>query len=67
MEISSDILSQITVFNKYAKYLEKDKRRETWSEICDRYENMMIDKYPTLSKEIKDNMIFIRDKKVYLL
>ena len=30
MELSSEILSQITVFNKYAKYLEKNKRRESW-------------------------------------
>ena len=64
MELSSEILSQITVFNKYAKYLEKNKRRESWDEICDRYEEMMINKYPILSQEIKDKMIFIRDKKV---
>lgn len=64
MELSSKILSDITVFNKYSKYLDKEKRRETWDEICDRYESMMIDKYPTLKSEIKDNMIFLREKKV---
>lgn len=64
MELSSKILSDITVFNKYSKYLDKEKRRETWDEICSRYEEMMIDKYPILKDEIKDNMMFIREKKV---
>ncbi len=64
MELSSKILSEITVFNKYAKYIDKEKRRETWDEICDRYENMMIDKYPDLTDQIKINMIYIREKKV---
>ena len=31
---------------------------------CSRYEEMMIDKYPILKDEIKDNMMFIREKKV---
>lgn len=64
MEISNKILSEITIFNKYAKYLEKEKRRESWSEICNRYQNMMIDKYPTLELDIINNMKYIRDKKV---
>lgn len=64
MELSSKIMSQITVFNKYAKYLPKEQRRETWDEICDRYQTMMQDKYPALSLEIKQNMTFIREKKI---
>lgn len=64
MEINNKILSEITIFNKYAKYLEKEKRRESWSEICNRYQNMMIDKYPILELDIINNMKYIRDKKV---
>lgn len=64
MELSSKILSDITVFNKYAKYLPDKNRRETWDEICNRYEEMMVNKYPILTKEIVKNMLFVREKKV---
>ena len=37
MELGSEILSQITVFSKYAKYIPEVKRRETWEEIVSRY------------------------------
>jgi ribonucleoside-triphosphate reductase len=64
MEISSQILSQITIFNKYAKFLPSLNRRETWDEICDRYENMMVDKYPDQKDNISVGMEFIKEKKV---
>ena len=46
MDKSNQILSDIVVFNKYAKYLPTKKRRETWDEIVTRYTDMMIAKYP---------------------
>lgn len=58
------ILSQITIFNKYARYIPNLKRRETWDEICDRYQNMMQLKYPQLKDDITTNMQFVRDFKV---
>jgi len=64
MELNNKILSEITVFNKYAKYIPSLKRRETWSEICNRYEEMMTVKYPKLTVEIVPNMEYIRDKKI---
>ena len=64
MDLGLDALSKITIFSKYAKYIPELKRRETWDEIVDRYENMMIKKYPNLEKEIKDSATFIRKKKV---
>jgi ribonucleoside-diphosphate reductase alpha chain len=64
MELSNKILSDITVFNKYAKYLVDKQRRETWDEICDRYQNMMVEKYPSLTNDIKINMQLVRDKKI---
>ena len=64
MEIATKILSDITIFNKYAKFIPNLERRETWKEICDRYENMMIEKYPNLKEDIVGNMMFIRNKEV---
>lgn len=47
------ILSDITVFNKYAKYIPELGRRETFEELCIRNYRMHIKKYPMLSDEIK--------------
>lgn len=52
--VASQILSDITVFNKYAKYIPTLARRETWEEICDRNMQMHIKKYPALVLEIVD-------------
>lgn len=64
MDIGSKILSELTIFTKYAKYLPKENRRESWEEICARYQDMMIKKYPMLTTEICANMGMIYQKKV---
>ena len=64
MELGSEILSQITVFSKYAKYIPEVKRRETWEEIVSRYEVMLMQKFPDLKKEIMEKAKYIVDKKV---
>ncbi|MCX7638635.1 MAG: hypothetical protein N2044_12385 [Cyclobacteriaceae bacterium] len=64
MELNQQILSDIIVYMKYARYLPELKRRETWDEICDRYQHMMTEKYPQLSRQITDTMQWVRDKKV---
>ena len=64
MDLGLEALSSITVFSKYAKYLPKLKRRETWDEIVNRYQEMMINKYPKLEEAIIESAKFIRDKKV---
>ena len=64
MELGSEILSQVTIFSKYAKYLPELKRRETWDDIVTRYEVMLMQKFPKLKKEISENAEFIRQKKV---
>ena len=46
MELSSKILSEITVYTKYAKYLPELERRETWHELVTRNKDMHIKKYP---------------------
>mgnify|MGYP001613027068 CR=1 FL=1 len=54
MDISQEILSDITVYMKYARYLPKLKRRETWEELCTRNMIMHKKKFPRLSEEIED-------------
>lgn len=54
MDVSQKILSDIVVFNKYAKHIDSIQRRETWDEICHRNMQMHIKKYPSLKKEIRD-------------
>lgn len=64
MQVEQEILSAVTIFSKYAKYDPTKQRRETWDEICDRYELMMVEKYPALVNELAENMQLVRDKKV---
>lgn len=66
MDINQEILSNIVVHMKYARYLPEKNRREIWPEICDRYEDMMLDKYPHLTTEIIKNMQWVRQKKYSL-
>lgn len=62
---SKKILSDIVVFNKYAKYIPELKRRETWEEICDRTMLMHIKKFPFLKDEIEEVFNkFVKTKKV---
>ena len=64
MDLGLEALSKITVFGKYAKYIPELKRREVWDEIVDRYQEMMVKKYPKLEDAIVESAKFIRDKKV---
>lgn len=52
-KISNSILSDITVYMKYARYIPEIKRRETWEELVERNMAMHIRKYPTIKEEIK--------------
>ena len=65
MEISNQILSDITVFMKYAKFIHELNRRETFDEIVDRNKGMHIKKYPQLKEEINNVYEnFVRTKKL---
>ena len=64
MEISNQILSAITVYMKYAKYIPELQRRETWEELVTRNKEMHLKKYPALVSEIEDAYKFVYDKKV---
>lgn len=62
--VSTEILSEITTFTKYRKYIPELQRRETWEETCRRYRNMMVKKFPSLSEDISYWMPFIEEKKI---
>ena len=64
MKISNKILSEITVYMKYAKYLPELNRRETWEELVTRNKEMHIKKYPKLKDQIESAYQFVYDKKV---
>ena len=63
-DISTQILSDITVYMKYARYLPEHKRRETWDELVTRNMEMHLKKYPELAEDIKATYQFVYDKKV---
>lgn len=65
MDISQKILSDVVVFNKYAKYIPELARRETWEEVSIRNMEMHIRKFPQLEAEIRDVfMNYVVPKKV---
>ena len=62
--ISSEILSDIIVWSKYAKYLPELNRRETWRELVDRNKAMHIKKFPHIEDMISEAYEYVYDKKV---
>ena len=63
MEIDKKILSDITVYTKYAKYKPELQRRETWEELVTRNMEMHIKKYPQLKESINNiytNYVFTK-------
>ena len=64
MDASQKILSDLTVYMKYAKFIPELERRETWEELVTRNMNMHIKKYPQIAGEIVDVYQYVYDKKV---
>ena len=64
MNITQEILSDIVVYNKYAKYLPNKQRRETWEELVTRNKEMHQEKFPNLKEEIEEVYQLVYDKKV---
>jgi len=64
MEISNKILSDITVYMKYAKYKPLLNRREDWYELVTRNKMMHTKKYPHLKDEIDEAYKLVYDKKI---
>ena len=63
-QISRDILSDITVHMKYAKFVPELNRRETWEELVTRNKDMHQKKYPDLKDDIEKAYEYVYNKKV---
>ena len=64
MDISQQILSEVTVYMKYARYLPSESRRETWNELVTRNRDMHIKNFPELKSNIEKAYELVYDKKV---
>jgi ribonucleoside-diphosphate reductase alpha chain len=64
MELAGQLLSDVTVYSKYARYLPELKRRETWEEIVQRNMQMHLKKYPHMAYEIGEAYQLVYDKKI---
>ena len=64
MDISNRILSEITVYMKYARFIPEKNRRETWEELVTRNKEMHQRKYPQLKDEIESVYSMVYAKKV---
>ena len=63
--MNNEILSDIIVHMKYAKYIPEKQRRETWEELVNRNMQMHIKQYPVLEEEIRElYQNFVLTKKV---
>ena len=64
--LANDILSDITVHMKYAKYRPEDERRESWDELVERNRKMHIKQYRGygISKEINKAYELVKARKV---
>ena len=60
----NNILSDITVHMKYAKYNPELNRRETWAELVDRNIAMHKKKYPNLIDQIDEAYKYVYNKKI---
>ena len=54
LDIEKKILSDITVYGKYARYDKNKGRRENWDEVVDRNMAMHIAHYPIIAERIKE-------------
>ena len=64
MNKNNKILSDITVWNKYARYKHEKQRRETYAEVCTRYKEMMITRYPEVKDRIEDSIHKIEAREI---
>jgi ribonucleoside-diphosphate reductase alpha chain len=64
MDVTQEILSEITTYMKYAKFVPEKNRRETWQELVTRNKEMHQTKFPQLKDEIEEAYKLVYDKKV---
>jgi ribonucleoside-triphosphate reductase len=64
MDVTQEILSDLTTYMKYAKFRPELNRRETWKELVTRNKEMHQNKFPNLKDEIEEVYKLVYDKKV---
>ena len=64
MDKSIKILSDLTHYMKYAKYLPEQQRRETYKETVDRNKQMHLKKFPKMKEEIEGAYKDVYEKKI---
>ena len=64
LDISQQILSEITVHMKYARYLPNEQRRETWNELITRNRDMHIANFPHIKSPIEKAYELVYDKNI---
>ena len=64
-DLNKKILSDLTIYMKYAKFIPELNRRETWEELVTRNKEMHQKRYPELADQIQLNYKYVYDKKVY--
>lgn len=57
------LLSDIAFYRTYSA-VKENGTKETWNEVCDRYENMLLSKYPYMGAFIFGAMEHVRRKRV---
>lgn len=60
----SALLSDVTVFSKYARYLPELNRRENWTEITERVCQMHVNRFPRMEAPIREAFDWVHQKKV---
>lgn len=57
-------LSKYTAVSKYGRWIESEKRREVWSESTERVCNMMVGRFPSIEKQIREDYDYVAQMKV---
>lgn len=69
MNLGALNLSKTVCWDKYAKFIHEENRKETWEETCDRAEQGLVDRYKHIGedfvREIRENFSYVRERKVF--
>jgi len=64
MELEKEILSDLVVWSKYARFVPELNRRETWTELVTRNKEMHLRKFPQMTALIERAYELVYDKKI---
>ena len=62
--MSIKALQDYTYVSRYARFNDKEKRRETWNEAVDRVQQMHIRKFPHMAQDIEWAFGLVKEKRV---